>query len=352
MSHLNFDVLTAAIEEQNRQDPYSGVITLFHKNEVIFNRAFGLANRSEQIPNRLNTKFGIASGAKIFTAAAIGQLVEAGKLSFDQPVVDFLKEEIPTISEQVLVRHLISHTSGVPDYFDEEENDDYEGFWLDKPVYAMNRGHDFLPFMAQQSMKFTPGEKFAYNNGAFILAGMIVEKVTGQVFQDYVTEKVFGPAWMRASGYYRTDCLPEHTALGYIDEGDTWRSNIFAIPVIGHGDGGAYTTTADMNRFWTAFFGKRYFKDAVLEAMLTPQIKVSDDGIFQYGLGCWISDALDSRAYYVVGEDPGVEFYSGYFPDDELQLTLTANKNGPLWPMARLIRNTIYGIEPEPEEEE
>ncbi len=343
---LSFKTLNAAIEEQNRKNTYNGVITIYAHGQVIFNHAYGYANRSELIPNRLNTRFGIASGGKIFTAAAIGRLVQEGKLSFDTPVVGIVSAEFPSLSDKVLVRHLINHTSGIADYFDEEELDDYEAFWLDKPVYTMKQARDFLPLMTGQPAKFPPGEKFAYNNGAFILAGLVVEKISGMVFQDYIETNVFGPAYMRASGYFRTDQLPQHTALGYIDDGDSWRSNIFAIPIRGHGDGGPYTTTADMNRFWSAFFGKRYFKDEVLQTMLTPQIKVSEDGVFQYGLGCWISDAMPARAYYVVGEDPGVEFYSGYFPDVDLQITLTANANGALWDMVKIIREEIFGLSP------
>ena len=341
MRPLDFEIIKKAIEEQIRKQAYSGVISLFHQGKAAFNHAYGLANRSEQIPNRLNTRFGIASGGKIFTATAVGLLVQAGKLKFDQPVIEFLAEEMPNLSDKVLVRHLISHTSGVPDYFDETVMDDYEAFWLDKPVYTMLEARDFLPLMKDQPMQFEPGSQFVYNNSAFVLAGLLVEKVSGQVFQDFVEENVFGPAWMRASGYFRTDQLPQHTAIGYITEGESWRSNMFAIPVIGHGDGGPYTTTADMNRFWSAFFGKKFFKEDVLREFLTPQIKVGDDGLFHYGLGCWISDLKECRFYYVLGEDPGVEFYSGYYPDLDLQITLTANQNGSLWDMVKVIRDEI-----------
>lgn len=342
MKPLDFETMTAAIEEQNRKQPYSGVISVFHRGNPVFHHAYGLANRSEKTPNRLNTRFGMASGGKIFTAAAIGLLVEAEELRFDQPVIEFLREEMPQLSDQVLVRHLLSHTSGLPDYFDESVMGDYEALWRDKPVYRMLSAHDFLPLMADQPMQFEPGTRFAYNNGAFVLAGLLVEKVSGQVFQQFVEEKIFGPAWMRASGYFRTDRLPQHTALGYITEEENWRSNIFSVPVIGHGDGGAYTTTADMKRFWAAFWGKRFFKEDILNEMLTPQIKASEDEVFHYGLGCWMNDLVNSRFYYVMGEDPGVEFYSGYYPDFDLQITLTANQNGPLWDMVKVIREGLF----------
>ncbi len=337
MKPVDYKTLTAAIEEQNRKQPYSGVISIFYQGTPLFHHAYGLANRSEQLPNRLNTRFGMASGSKIFTATAIGLLVQAGKLSFDQPVFDFLAAEMPNLSEKVLVRHLLSHTSGVPDYFDESLMDDYEALWHDLPVYRMTTARDFLPLMAAQPMCFEPGSQFAYNNGGYVLAGLLVEKVSGQVFQQFVAENVFGPAWMRSSGYFRADRLPQHTAVGYIPEGESWRSNIFSIPVIGHGDGGAYTTTADMNRFWTAFFGKRYFQEPILKEMITPPVTASEDGPIDYGLGCWINDLPDRRRYYVMGEDPGVDFYSATYPEHDLQITLTANQNGALWDLMKVI---------------
>jgi CubicO group peptidase (beta-lactamase class C family) len=191
MKTIDFETIQAAIEEQNRKQTYSGVISIFHQGKAVFNHAYGLANRSEQIPNRLNTRFGIASGGKIFTATAVGLLVQAGKLRFDQPVIEFLAEEMPNLSEKVLVRHLLSHISGVPDYFDESVMDDYEAFWLDKPVYTMVSARDFLPFMADQPMQFEPGSQFVYNNGAFVLAGLLVEKVSGQVFQKCGRKRVW-----------------------------------------------------------------------------------------------------------------------------------------------------------------
>jgi CubicO group peptidase (beta-lactamase class C family) len=343
MSIPNFENLSVAIAEQLRQAPYHGVIHISFADKPIFSHAYGLANRGELLPNRLNTRFGIASGGKIFTAAAISQLVDQNKLSFDQSITDFLDGALPQIDTRVTLRHLLSHTSGIPDYFDETQEGDYEATWKKKPVYSMHTPEDFFPFIDNTSMQFTPGEKFYYNNLAFILLGMVVEKVSGQRFQNYIEEYIFGPAWMRSSGYFMSDRLPQHVAQGYIeDETGAWHTNQFALPIVGHGDGGVYTTAADMGRFWKILFEKRYFKENILQEMLEPQIKVSTEGSTQYGLGVWINDITPFRCYYVTGEDPGVNFYSAFYPEIKLQITLLGNSEGPVWPMSKIIRNEIF----------
>ncbi|MHB8133654.1 MAG: serine hydrolase domain-containing protein [Anaerolineaceae bacterium] len=345
MINLNFETFEPAIQQQLREIPLSGVIHVSHNGKPIFSHAYGYANRSESIPNRLNTRFGIASGGKLFTATAIAQLVQQGKISFDQVLVDFLDGELPQVNTKITLRHLLSHTSGVPDYFDESILDDYEAYWLDKPVYRMLSAKDFFPLIANLPMQSTPGEKFNYNNMGFVLLGYVVEKVSGQRFQDYIEEKIFGPAWMRSSGYYFSNRLPEHVAQGYIEEKDgSWHTNQFALPIVGHGDGGVYTTAADYGRFWKALFEMRYFKDEILQEMLKPNVPVSQDGISQYGLGIWINDIAPTRCYYVTGEDPGVNFYSAVYPEVNLQITILGNSNDAVWPLSKVIRAEIFGL--------
>jgi CubicO group peptidase (beta-lactamase class C family) len=345
MTELHLETLTAAIEEQLRQKPFSGVIHISLQSKEVFSHAYGLANRSDNLPNRLNTRFGIASGGKVFTAAAIGQLAQEDKLSFEQPLSEFLDGALPLLDPTVTLKHLLCHTSGVPDYFDEEVEDDYEAYWKDKPVYNMRCAADFIALIRDLPMKFTPGDHFAYNNAGFVLLGAVVEKVSGKRFQDYVEERVFGPAWMRSSGYFFSDRMPADCAQGYIEEADgSWRSNVFAVPVVGHGDGGTFTNAADMGRFWKAFFEKTYFKEELLAEMIAPQAKVSEDGVYQYGLGLWINDVAPERFYYVVGDDPGVNFLSGVYPNSGLQITLLANGNDVLWPLHKVIRAEIFGL--------
>ncbi len=341
---LNFETLEAAIAEQLRQSPFSGVIHITHNDSPLFSHAYGLANRSDLLPNRLNTRFGIASGGKIFTATAILLLISQGKLSLKQPVHEILLDLPPQLDKAVTIEQLLTHTSGIPDYFDEETESDYEICWKEKPVYQMRSAVDFLDFIKDKPMKFAPGERFAYSNMGFVLLGWVIEKITETRFQTYIEEKIFGPAWMRSSGYFAANELPEHCATGYIHEEDHWRANIFSIPVVGHGDGGTYTTAADIGRFWKALLSKTYFVEELLTQMTTAQVRVSPSSDNYYGYGIWIDEKTGQNCLSIVGEDPGVEFSSEYYPASNLQITLLSNTNGALWDLAKDIRNEVFGL--------
>ena len=348
MKNLYFESLEAAIEEQLRQQPFSGVIHIAHLEKPLFSHAYGLANRSDNLPNRLNTRFGIASGGKLFTATAICQLVHMGLLSLDQSIKELFPDLLPKLDASVTVENLLTHTSGIPDYFDEETESDYEECWRQVPVYQMRSALDFVPFVCNKEMKYSPGARFGYNNMGFVLLGLVVDKVTGQRFQAYIEEKIFGPAWMRSSGYFASDRMPEHCATGYLIEADgSWRSNIFSIPVIGHGDGGVFTTAADVGRFWKALFSGTYFDNDMLQRMINAHVQVKPGSPNHYGYGVWIDDKVGQRCYSVSGEDPGVESYSGFYPESNLQITLLANTNGALWPLEKVIRQEIFGLEQE-----
>ncbi len=347
MDKLNLEPITAAIEEQLRQQPFSGVIHVTHQEKPIFSHAYGLANRSDRLPNRLNTRFGIASGGKIFTATAICQLISNGLMKFEQSVQELIPNLLPKLDQRVTVEHLLTHASGIPDYFDEETDSDYEACWRDVPVYRMRSALDFIPFILDKEMKYSPGERFSYSNMGYVLLGLLIEKVTGMRFQEYVEERIFGPAWMRASGYFSGDCLPAHCATGYMLEADgSWRSNIFSIPVVGHGDGGVYSTAADIGRFWKALFSYTYFDDDMLTRMTSAQVAVKPDSSQHYGYGLWIDEIGGHQCFSIVGEDPGVDFSSSYYPDLNLQIILLANTNGALFPMEKVIRDEIFAISP------
>ncbi|MBU9722434.1 MULTISPECIES: serine hydrolase domain-containing protein [Bacillaceae] len=328
---LNSNVMEL-VKEQCDKINFSGVILGKDNEDVLFESAFGFANRSDKLENNMDTRFGIASGCKIFTAVAICQLVEKGLLTFETKLEDCLEANFPHFDEKVTVHHLLTHTSGVPDYFDEAVMDDFEDLWKQNPMYRIKRLEDFLPLFQDQKMMFSPGEKFHYNNGGFILLGLIVESISRQKFQDYVVEHIFSPAEMKESGYFSFDCLPGNTALGYIDEEDgSWRTNIYSLPIIGGSDGGAFITAKDMIRFWEALLTNRLLKEDMTRKLLTPYAQEEVDGDEYYGYGVWISKKDDDIfKYHVMGYDPGVSFASSFYPKLGLKLVIPSNRSwGP-----------------------
>ena len=325
--------------------PFSGVVLVREGGHSVFEKAYGLANRAESIPNTPGTRFAIASGCKIFTSIAVCRLVERGLFAFDDRLTDCLDIDFPRFDNRITVHQLLTHSSGIPDYFDEEVNDDYEALWKERPMYAMRGPKDFLPMFQDQAMKVSPGERFLYSNAGFIVLGLIVEQHAKMRFSDYIQEHIFAPCAMTESGYFATDRLPERTACGYIDDesGGGWRTNFFAVPIVGGPDGGAYTTAKDMSKFWSALFDRKLLGDKLTRQLLYPDMAATSEGEnIQYGYGVWMTKKDDKVAsYYVTGWDPGVAFISRVFPESSIEVTVLANTNRPAFEIYRAIINAV-----------
>ncbi|MCF6411667.1 serine hydrolase domain-containing protein [Pseudalkalibacillus salsuginis] len=309
---------------------FSGTIHMKRNKEDVILLAAGYANRSEEKKNELNTRFGIASGCKLFTAVAIGQLVEKGVISFESSLKDCLDIEFPNFATNITIHHLLTHSAGIPDYFDEAEMDDFEDLWKQQPMYLLRNLKDFVPMFQEKSMVFNPGEKFHYNNAGFILLGLIIEHKTGLRFIDYIETNIFKRCNMHDSGYFSMDQLPKNTASGYIEEEDgTWRTNVYSIPVIGGSDGGAYVTAPDMNKFWEGLLNNMLLEEPTKNMLLEPHIQVKQE--VYYGYGIWINKrAGEISKYHVMGYDPGVSFHSVVYPNPGIILTISSNKSkGP-----------------------
>ncbi|WP_408006368.1 serine hydrolase domain-containing protein [Pseudalkalibacillus sp. A8] len=323
-------LIESKIKRVIEDEAFSGTIHMKRDEEDAILMAAGYANRAEELMNKVDTRFGIASGCKLFTAVAIGQLVEEDVISFESRLTDCLDIEFPNFTPNVTVHHLLTHSAGIPDYFDEAEMDDFEDLWKQQPMYLLRDLKDFLPMFQDKNMMFNPGEKFHYNNAGFILLGLIIEQKTQLRFIDYVKRNIFKRCKMYDSGYFSLDQLPENTASGYIDEEDgTWRTNTYSIPIIGGADGGAYVSGPDMNRFWEGLLSNKLLKEPTKDRLLKPHIQVKQD--VYYGYGIWINKrAEEIFKYHVMGYDPGVSFHSAVYPNSGISLTIPSNKsNGP-----------------------
>lgn len=314
---------------------FSGVVLL--KREENWSAAKGFADRSNERPNSLSTRFGIASGCKIFTAVAVCQLVEEGLLALNDRLSELLPELFPDFP--VTIHQLLTHTSGIPDYFDEEAEDGFEGVWAEHPMYLMESPADFVPLFQDKPMMFEPGARFHYNNAGFIALGLVVEKVTGRSFAEVAEEKVLMRAGMENSGYFRLDQLPAETANGYIDEGDQWRTNQYAIPIKGGPDGGAFVTATDMSVFWERLVDGTLVSDEMVKTMLHPHASGTNH---DYGLGVWIRRGEEKPLkYFVTGYDPGVSFHSAYYPESDASLSVLSNKSKGAFEAMKLIEEEM-----------
>ncbi|MCA1062596.1 serine hydrolase domain-containing protein [Rossellomorea sp. AcN35-11] len=333
---MNLNTMIHNHAEHNR---FSGSVVIKEKESVLVNSSYGLADRSNRRPNLIDTRFGIASGCKLFTAVAICQLVEKQWISFHTSMKECLPYSFPHFDDSITIHHLLTHTSGIPDYFDEEVMDDFEELWKQTPMYLMTRGEDFLPFFQNEHMKFLPGERFHYNNAGYILLGLIIEKLSGLTVQEYIERHIFRTGMMNASGYFRLDRLPENTAYGYIDEPDhAWRTNFYSIPIQGGADGGAYVTGPDMVQFWEAFKSNKLLSEENTRRMTSPHVKVRE-GVY-YGYGMWLNPP---NKHHVMGYDPGVSFHAAHYPERDIKVAVLSNKSSGAFDLIKLIENYFTG---------
>jgi CubicO group peptidase (beta-lactamase class C family) len=286
---------------------------------VVFERAYGLADRAHAVPCTPETRFGIASGTKGFTALVVLSLIAEGSLALSTTARSLLGDDLPLIADDVTIEHLLTHTSGIGDYVDEDLDEPPP---LKVPVYNLVGTSDYLPALDGFPTKFPAGARFTYCNSAFVVLALVAERVAGRGYHELVADRVFAPAGMEGSAFLRSDELPGDAAIGYLPNG---RTNVFSLPVRGNGDGGAYTTVADLRRFWTALYAGRVVGPEVLTEATRARVDASTPGM-RYGLGFW----LDDTRVALYGGDFGVSFGSSYDPAAQTICTVIANVDTPV----------------------
>lgn len=326
---------------------FRGIIYLVQNGKVLYESVTGFADLSNEIPNTIDTRFASASAGKVFVAVGILQLIEQGKIKFEDTLGKFLDMPLNAIDPDVTVRQLLTHTSGVPDYFDESVMEEYEELWADYPNYKIRHNSDLLPLFIDKPMMYPKGEKFQYNNSGYVLLAMIIEKVTGMEFDAYLKERIFDVCGMESTGYYELDRLPAKCANNYIycQDSNDYRTNIFSVDAKGTGAGGAFITVRDIVRFWAGLLEGKLIAKALVSEMLKKQ---SGDGIDveegYYGYGVWVIDHPDGKDFvYFQGCDPGVSFLSEYNPNNGMISVLVSNYGDNVWKEMRKIREVLYG---------
>lgn len=335
--------LTNIVDTAIAQHAFSGVVDVRQQNTVLYVRAAGYADRSNKIANTLDTRFGIASGTKFFTALAIGKLIEAQKLSFATKLNECVSLDFPRYSPDITIRHLLTHTSGIPDYIDEEKITDFDNIDLGVPYYELRGPKDYLAVFPEEAMKFAPGERFGYSNGGYILLGVVIEALTGMRYQDFIEQQIFQPIGMNRSGYFAMNQLPEQAALGYIEDDNGWRTNIYNLPIVGASDGGAFTTVDDLATLRTAFWRYQILSQELVEVYAAPYVHAPTEGEHTYyGHGLWIrEDANQARDVYILGGDAGVSFGSSMNPANSVQVTVISNTTNGAWPVLQTINAAV-----------
>jgi D-alanyl-D-alanine carboxypeptidase len=301
---------------------FGGAVLVAKGDRVLFGRAYGLADRKTDVRNTLGTRFRIGSMNKMFTAVAILQLVEAGKLELTAPLGRYLTGyPNPDVAAKVTIHHLLTHTGGTGDIFG--------------PDFEANRTKlrklaDYVKLYGERGLEFEPGTRWSYSNYGFILLGAVIEKVTGQSYYDYVQAHVYEPAGMTATG-----SLPEHQSvrgrsIGYTKAPGTtkWLPNTNWLPYRGTSAGGGYSTVEDLVRFAQALMKHELLSPDSTDLLITGKEKLGFGGRYAYGF----EDHRDAEGNGSVGHGGGAPGMSGdlrIHPKSGYILTALANVDPP-----------------------
>jgi CubicO group peptidase (beta-lactamase class C family) len=310
---------------------FSGVVRIKQGEFTVYEGAFGYASKPFRIPNKMDVKFGTASITKMLTSLGILKLVETGQVNLTDLLSKYLQFNDSTLDSSITIEQLLTHTSGIADYFDTRNPEGFEKLWGTVPSQYIDRLDKMLPLFIDETPDSRPGEQFAYSGAGFILLGLIIEKVTGMDYYEYMREEVFKKHYLFDTDFIPLQHVCDNVAQGYMPIKNEknhlvgWQQNIFAVPAYGLSDGGAFSTARDMIKFMRMLRDYSLVSEDVTNMWLKPRVKV-EEGLY-YGLGIWL--AYDEHGelfkYGHTGEDPGVSARVYHYPKQNIDLVLFSN---------------------------
>jgi CubicO group peptidase (beta-lactamase class C family) len=255
---------------------FSGVVLMARDGKPFFQKAYGFADRDKKVPNNLDTRFRLGSMNKMFTSVAIAQLVQQGKLKY----TDTLAQVLPDYPDKdaaakIKVHHLLTHTSGLGDFFGPE---------FDKKKDSIRDLKDYLQFFTGKPLKFEPGKQFSYSNAGMIVAGLIIEKVSGQNYFDYVREHIYKPAGMASSDSFEKTRPQPNQSVGYTRRiNGKWEPNYPTLPLKGSSAGGGDSTAPDLLKFDHALRTHKLLNAELTRTILSGKVETDRDEKYAYG---------------------------------------------------------------------
>jgi CubicO group peptidase (beta-lactamase class C family) len=317
--------LTALLSHFAAKDLFSGAVLVARNDRLVGEWVYGSASRAWGVTNRLGTRFHLASISKMFTAVAIAELVEQGRLSYTNTISSILCDyPNKQFASKATVHELLSHTSGLEDTVE----------WMDSALRSPKYRTigDFLQTFAALPVRSEPGTEFNYSNKGYIILGAIMEKVTGQDYYSFVRENIFKRAGMNNTDFFELDSSTPNLAEGYADGPNGTRiNNVYLLGVKGMPASGAYSTLEDMLRFSSALRSGKLLKQSTVEHMWTGvNVPGHDDGT--YGYGCAIDSYNGERIIGHGGGWSGITDEFEMLPD--LGATIVILSNYDIEPMA------------------
>jgi CubicO group peptidase (beta-lactamase class C family) len=311
------DKIDHIFEDLNRPNAPGAVVSVIRAGEVIFSKAYGLANLETGQRCTTNTNFRIASVTKQFTAAAILILAERGKLSLNDPMIMFFPEA-PLSDQKITIQHLLTHTSGLWDY------EDLIPDGTKIPVSDRNVLH-----LVRQQKKtyFPPGSKFRYSNTGYALLALIVEAVSGRNFPEFLKREIFLPLGMTGTIAYEAGLSTvRNRALGYArNQGGIFVLSDQSLTSAVLGDGGIYSSAADLYHWDQALYTSKLLKMETLKLAFMPWSPTSDMPGSAYGFGWYISQIGETPHIWHYGSTCGFSTAFHRYPERKLSIIILSN---------------------------
>jgi CubicO group peptidase (beta-lactamase class C family) len=310
---------------------FTGAALIAHEGEILLSKAWGLADRAKNVPNTPQTIFRIGELSMQFTAAAVLLLEQEGKLGMQDSICTYL-DDCPTAWQPITIHHLLSHTSGIPDYLD------MTGGY--KITQTGATPQQIVTLFREQPLRFQPGAQRVYSRSGFVLAGLIIERVTQQAYGDFMQQHIFAPLGMTQSGYGDP---PAGLAPGY-STASSQDPAAFAISAL-YAAGGCYSTAEDLYRWNEGLYNGQLLNQAQLQKMLTPHATFGDSANLGSGYGIVRFEFAQRQA---AGNGGGPEGYSSSlrrYLDDHITTLLIGNQTMEIFALSDQMDKSFFGAE-------
>jgi len=311
----------ARIDELVKREQFSGAVLVTKNGQPILGGAYGMADRERKVANALDTKFRIGSMNKMFTATSVLQLAQAGKIMLSEPFGKYI-EDYPNkeVASKVSIEQLLTHTGGTGDIF---------GPQFDEHRKELRTLQDYVNLYGKRDLQFAPGSRWEYSNYGFLLLGVVVERVSGNSYYEYVRENVYGPAGMTS-----TASLPESESvpgrsIGYTFFGsNSIHPNTDTLPYRGTSAGGGYSSVRDLQRFASALTNHKLLNAEHTNMLTTGKVETPRSGKYAFGFFDATSDA-DTRHFGHGGGAPGMNGDLQIYPQSGYVITVLSNLDPP-----------------------
>jgi D-alanyl-D-alanine carboxypeptidase len=286
---------------------------------VVFTKGYGFANVEVSAPATSDTVYEIASLTKPFTAIAVMMLVEAGRVSLEDPISRYLPN-VPSHWGDITVRHLLTHTSGIPDYFSIPRlRSASGGIWQIEYSPA-----DLLSIFFETQLEFKPGARFTYSNSGYWLLGRLIEAVAGNSYERFLSDRLFAPLDMKGTRRMDRKAIIPNRASGYAWSDTLLINAPYTSTTWAYSEGGLVSSVSDLAKWDAALWSGRLLRADTLAQTTTP-VRLTDGTDSNYGLGWSIGTNPKRRQIYVTGNKPGFSAIIRRYLDERLTVIVLAN---------------------------